>query len=380
MSPTHSAGARSAPLIGILGGYGAVGASAARALAAEGRFRLRIGGRDLGAARALAAELPVPAQAVRVDAEDDASLAGFSRGCRTVLNCSGPAYLLLGRARTAALAAGADYVDVMDDGGTAGPVPGRTVVLSAGLAPGLSGLLPGLLARGLRPGGRFSGCHASLGVFTVTGAVDYLLSMERGYGTPAAVWRGRVVPGALRTEEDHRLPGVPRPLVACPFLTGEVVSRARALRLAEARWYNAFDGTAVLDVLNRSRAGRLSGRELRARAGQLVRASALDAAGRTPYHLLRGCLEGQGPDGTPVRRTVVIRGPEGSELTGLVGAFAAAAVCDGRLPHGVHRAAEVLPPEDVLRRLRGGRAGVTVAETEEAGAPDPAPALEEGVL
>lgn len=34
------------PLIGILGGYGAVGAAAARVLAAEGGFRLRIGGRD----------------------------------------------------------------------------------------------------------------------------------------------------------------------------------------------------------------------------------------------------------------------------------------------------------------------------------------------
>ncbi|AIR96955.1 saccharopine dehydrogenase NADP-binding domain-containing protein [Streptomyces glaucescens] len=380
MSRAQPADTRSAPVIGVLGGYGAVGTSAVRALAAEGRFRLRIGGRDLGAARALAAALPVPAQAVRVDVEDGASLAGFARGCRTVLNCSGPAYLLLGRARTAALAAGADYVDVMDDGGTPAPVPGRTVVLSAGLAPGLSGLLPAILARGPVPGGRFSGCYAGLGVFTVTGAVDYLLSAERGYGTPGAVWRGRVVPGALRVEEEHRLPGVPRPLVAHPFLTGEVVSRARALGLAEARWYNAFDGTAVLDVLNRSRGGRLAGPELRARAGELVRASALDAAGRAPYHLLWGCLEGRGPDGTPVRRTVVIRGADGSELTGLVGAFAAAAVCDGRLPHGVHRAADVLPADEVLRRLRDGRAGVTVAETEEAVARGPAPAMEEGVL
>lgn len=35
-----------APMIGILGGYGNVGAAAARILAAEGGYRLRIGGRS----------------------------------------------------------------------------------------------------------------------------------------------------------------------------------------------------------------------------------------------------------------------------------------------------------------------------------------------
>ncbi|MGW1373621.1 saccharopine dehydrogenase NADP-binding domain-containing protein [Streptomyces sp. NPDC002446] len=373
-----------APLIGIIGGYGAVGAAAARRLAAEGRFRLRVGGRNPDAARACAAGLGAAAHAVAVDAEDDGSLAAFSRGCRTVLNCSGPAYLLLDRARRAALAEGADYVDVMDDGSAPGPVEGRTVVLSAGLAPGLSGLLPGLLAQGTS-GGRFTGCYAGLGVFTRTGAIDYLLSMERDYGTPLAEWRGRVVPRALRVEEDFRLPGVVRPLVAYPYLTAETAGRARALRLDAARWYNAFDGHALLDVLNRSRAAGPAGRHLEARAAELVAASALDVAGRTPYHLVWGALEARDHEGTPVRRTAVVRAVDGSELTGLVGAFAAAAVCDGRLPHGVHQASAVLDPRAVVQWLSGSAAGVTVTETEVVtgagtGSPAAAEAVEEGVL
>uniref|UniRef100_UPI0004CC23E1 saccharopine dehydrogenase NADP-binding domain-containing protein n=1 Tax=Streptomyces exfoliatus TaxID=1905 RepID=UPI0004CC23E1 len=95
---------RRAPLIGIIGGYGAVGRSAARSLAAQGRFRLRLGGREGGAARPCAPRLAAPAEAMAVDAGDARSLGRFSQGCRTVLNCAGPAYLLADRARRAALA------------------------------------------------------------------------------------------------------------------------------------------------------------------------------------------------------------------------------------------------------------------------------------
>lgn len=370
-----------APLIGIIGGYGAVGASAARCLAAEGRFRLRVGGRDPGAARASATALGKSAHAMAVDAGDFDSLVRFSRGCHTVLNCAGPAYLLLDGARRAAFAAEADYADVMDDGTAPDPVDGRTAVLSAGLAPGLSGLLPALLSEGLAEVIRFRGCYAGLGAFTRTGAADYLLSLERGYGTSMAAWRGRVVTGALQVEESYRVPGLPRPLTAYPFLTEELVSRARALGIGEAHWYNAFDGSALVDAVNRLRSGPPGRRDPLERADELVRASALDAAGRTPYHVLHGILEGVDRAGTPVTRTALIRGEDGSELTGAVGAFAAAAVCDGLVPRGVHRAAEVLPARAAADWLRRCVPGATVTVTGETSAPaTEAEAIEEGEL
>lgn len=368
-----------APLIGILGAYGAVGQVAARRLAAEGRFRLRLGGRDPQPARRLAADLGPRAGAQAVDAHDSSSLTAFATGCRVVLNCAGPAYLLLDRVRRAAFAAGADYVDVMDDGADTAPAGPRTAVLSAGLVPGLSGLLPGLLADGMHRPLRFSGGYVGLGALTHTGAVDYLLSLDRGFGVPMALWRGRVVPRALRTEDDARVPGLPLPVTAVPFLTTEVVERARTLGLQEARWYNAFDGRFLHDALNRMYLDH--GRDLDARAAELVRAGALDAAGRTPYHALWGSLDGVGQDGEAVRRTVLLRGADGSALTGEVGAFAVAEVCDRRVPVGVHRAAQVLSPRRVVDRLRvvpgvvvveqGGDAvpGANLAyETEEEGA------------
>jgi hypothetical protein len=370
-----------APLIGILGAYGAVGTVAARRLAAEGRFRLRLGGRDPEPACRLVAELGPAARAQTVDARDEHSLAAFVAGCRAVLNCTGPAYLLLDRVRRAAFAAGADYVDVMDDGTAPAPAGARIAVLSAGLVPGLSGLLPGLLAESMARPLRFTGAYAGLGALTHTGAVDYLLSLDRGYGVPMGLWRGRVVPGVLRTDENFRIPGLPRPLTAVPFLTTEVAEQARALELEEARWYNAFDGGFLYDALNRARLG--SGQDLDSRAAELLRAGALDAAGRTPYHVLWGSLDGVGHGGAAVRRTVLIRGVDGSELTGEVGAFAVAEVCDGRVPAGVHRAAGVLSPIRVVDRLRTVVPGAVVAEAGRDSVPGPALAHEaevEGVL
>ncbi|SPE99884.1 saccharopine dehydrogenase NADP-binding domain-containing protein [Streptomyces sp. MA5143a] len=353
-----------APLIGILGGYGAVGAAAARALAAEGEFRLRIGGRNSEAAARCAAALGGPAEVREVDARSDASLERFAQGCDVLLHCAGPAYELAGRPRRAAAAAGADYVDVMDGCGP-GPAPAgeRTAILSAGLAPGLSGLLPRLLADEWHPQGaaRFTGYYVSLGAFTRTGAIDYLLSLDRGYGTPRAQWRdGRVVHGALRGVEERVVAGVPHPVTAYPYLTQELVGQARALGLAEARWYNAFDGSHLLAALNRYRVGDDRAGDLEAQADGVVRASTLDALGRSPYHVLCGVLEFSGPDGAPVRRWAVIRGEDGSAMTGVVGAVAAREVARGRVPRGVHRAAQLLSARGVLDALRRHLPGTVV--------------------
>jgi hypothetical protein len=338
-------------LIGIVGGYGAVGSVAARCLAADG-FRLRIGGRSAARSAAFAAEF-ADAKAVAVDATDAQSIARFSADCDVVLNCAGPAYELGALPRQAVIEAGAHYVDVMD--GFAGPFtpPGdRVVVLSAGLLPGLSGLLPQMLTAGLGEA-CFTGYYGSLGDFTHTGAMDYLLSMDRDYGTALAKWRdGRVVPGALNVEHDCSIVGIPRSVTAYPYLTNELVHQAQRLGLKEASWYNTFDGEHALRVLNRYRAS--GNREApEDAAASLLQASALDLFGRTPYHVLFGTAEGCTDGGVPVRRTVLIRAEDGNALTGIVGAVATREVARGRIAPGVcHEAAHVLAADLVLDAIR----------------------------
>lgn len=367
---------RATPLIGVLGGYGAVGSVAARCLAAEG-FRLRIGGRSEARGAALAAEL-TGTEAMPVDATDAASIARFSAGCDTVLNCAGPAYELGALPRQAVLAAGAHYVDVMDGAAAAFTPPAdRVAVLSAGLLPGLSGLLPRLLTAGLSEVS-FAGYYVTLGKFTHTGAMDYLLSMDRGYGTALAEWRdGSVVSGALDVEPDCEIVGIPRRVTAYPYLTTELVRQARHLGLTAARWYNAFDGEHGLRVLNRSRA---SGNQTAAAAvaTELVQASALDVLGRAPYHVLFGTVDGLSEDRIPLRRTALIRAEDGNALTGIVGAVTTREVARGRIAPGCHEAAEVVAVDLVLDAIRQHLADAVVSISETPSAAQVA--VEEGVL
>ncbi|MEI9994252.1 MAG: saccharopine dehydrogenase NADP-binding domain-containing protein [Rhizomicrobium sp.] len=98
--------------VAVIGGYGAVGAIAARVLAEDAGVRVRIGGRDPAKTAVFASELGGCAEAAAVDVTDGDSLHRFAREC-DVLLYSGPSDIEA-RMRTAhaAVAAGAHYVDV----------------------------------------------------------------------------------------------------------------------------------------------------------------------------------------------------------------------------------------------------------------------------
>jgi hypothetical protein len=328
--------------VGVLGAGGAVGTVAVTCLLAGGDVRLRAGCRRPGPA-------PAGVRSVAVDATDPAAVRRFATGCGLVLDCTAPAYTLMDRVRAAVLDADADYVSVMDDGRTLSPPAGRTVVLAAGVSPGLSGMLPRLLAEGLTGPLSFTGAYAGLGGLTAGAAADYLLSLDAGYGVALAGWHGREVPRALRVDEDFRVPTIDRALTGYPYLTAELRRQALTLPLARASWFNAFDGPHLLAVTTRRRGAGPPGAEAIA---ELVRASRLDAAGRRPYQVLHGELDGYTDDGRPVRRSAVIRGTDGSALTGVIAAEAVLAVLGGEARPGVRYASDVVDSRRVLTALQ----------------------------
>jgi hypothetical protein len=183
---------------------------------------------------------------VRVDLNDPDRLAAFCDGCRIVVNCAGPTYQVLDTVARAAFATGADYVDVggelaAKDALTGHDVPeDRRAVFSAGVMPGLSGLLPRLLAKG-RPLRRLDVYVGGAAVFTPLSAVDALLTRGPRFGTPMAAWRaGRVAPNTLAPLHDVRLPGFPVPVHAWPYLTTEAQTLAMGTGADEVRSYNVF--------------------------------------------------------------------------------------------------------------------------------------------
>jgi saccharopine dehydrogenase-like NADP-dependent oxidoreductase len=132
-----------------------------------------------------------------VDVGDPVSLSSFCAGCRLIINCAGPSFEILDQVARAALIAKADYVDpggedvvcerlAKHDWVTAG----RIAILSAGMMPGLSGLLPKWLAQ--QRFGRRRALTAYVCLkdhFTPAAAREYVLSLRNGYGESLAAWR-----------------------------------------------------------------------------------------------------------------------------------------------------------------------------------------------
>ena len=155
-------------VVGVLGAAGAVGTATARALGAAG-VRVRPGVR--------------PA----VDAGDPASLARFCAGCRVVVNATGAGERE--RVASAALAAGAHYVDPTGDAALVDRAKGATwtALLAAGATPGLSGLLPRWLAsQGFDRASVLTAYAAAFDGFTPGAAAEFLLSLDGGDGEAGA--------------------------------------------------------------------------------------------------------------------------------------------------------------------------------------------------
>ncbi|MGP0051433.1 MAG: saccharopine dehydrogenase NADP-binding domain-containing protein [Solirubrobacteraceae bacterium] len=367
--------------IGVLGASGGVGAAAVAQLDAWGAGPLRLGGRDSRRLQRLVDDLALAgAEAVGVDLYAGDELARFCAGCRIVVNCAGPSHAVGDRVATAALAAGADYVDPGGDEPLhhrcAGGAGDRVAVVSAGSVPGLSALLVRALAADAEDsgaGGRLLAFAGGRGRFTFAAAADYLMLSATSAGTPLAVWRdGAVRPAAASTLLGIQLPYFPGRVDAHPYVSHELARVAGAAGLAEAVWYAVFDGAHVARAVQ-TRTARAGGEQLDGAARALSRAAELDLFGREPYQLFVVGLDG---------RTLVLRGRDPIAVTGAVTALATLAVDAGELPPGAHFAGEALSPEPALRRLQTAaavdalqRPSVTLA-----GAAAGAELVEEGVL
>lgn len=352
-------------LVGVVGGYGGVGAVAAARLSAWGVAPLRVGGRDTRRTAEAAARLG--AHACPVDVSNPESLAAFVRGCRVVINCAGPAVVVGDLVARAARDAGARYVDAAGDEEfhrrlEALDWPG-TAVISAGMMPGLTGLLPLLLIDGVERPLRLTGWVGGRDRFTVTAALDYLAAFDR-FGETFAAWRGgRRVSRAAVADPAARVPFFPGPVAATPYLSTETEALARGLGVADATWFSVFDGEHLWQALTRQPGGAT----VEERAARLSRAAELDLFGHDPYQLIVAELAGPS-----AARTLVVRGAGANELTGATAAMAAMAVLSGDVPAGVHHAADVLDP----RWAAGLLAGVEVFD----GPAWEAAVVEEGVL
>ncbi|MCW5260615.1 NAD-dependent epimerase/dehydratase family protein [Verminephrobacter eiseniae] len=360
--------------IGIVGASGMVGRAVAQHLRLAGMRGLRLGARR---SEGLQREARAGEDIVAFDLADSAQLQRFCEGCAIVVNAAGPSRQVLDRVARASLAAGADYVDAAGDelvhellAGT--PCGDRRLLLSAGMMPGLTALLPRFLAAGLDGPLRLTAFAGGLDRFTRTAAGDYVDSLRNGYGTPLAAWRGRIATRALEARPDADIEFFPGRVTALPYLSQENTRIARTLGLAAGDWYNVFAGQHLRDAFARVQ-NLLHASGEAAAIEALCTSAALDLAGRAPYQLLVCRVES-----ASASRSLMLRASDSYALTGAMAAFAALALCEGEVPPGVHFAGEVMAPDRTVTRLRSSSA-VTAIDLVDGGAVDE-PAFEQGAL
>jgi len=348
--------------IGVVGGYGSVGAETVAQLRAWGLGPVLVAGRD-------------PARSdVVVDLADPATVRGFCCSLKVdgsvglVVNCTASPPAERAAMAIAAAAEGVPYVDPGGDESVhdllSGQTPAVPVVLSAGMLPGLTALLPRQLVR--RGGGRLVGYAGGRDRFSPGAAADYLAVVNESAGRTFAVWRdGCRVDRAGVPAIDGEVPYFPEAASGVPYLSREMERLAGHLGLAELTFYTVFPGARLRQTLAAAGSGTVD-------AGAVVTASELDLFGRSRYQRLVFQLPAE-----PTVPTVVLSGKGSSELTGAMAAVTALAVLEGAVAPGVHFAADVLDPVWTAEKLRGVDA-VTELRTFEAG-PDSRD-VEEGAL
>ncbi|PYA60612.1 saccharopine dehydrogenase [Serratia marcescens] len=284
-------------MIGILGGFGAVGSEVARILHQWGETSLRVGGRH-----------PQPvawAQSCYVDVSDEESLMAFATDCRLIVNCAAPSARLSQQVANRLHAAGIPLVDAggIDCPAALKPPVGRhpgSALFAAGALPGLSGILPVWLARTLD---RVDALHCWFGVFdrfTPGGAEDYLKGVLR---TPASQ---HTLP---RRQSNVILPFFPRPVLLQPYEDEESHRVTEQLALRYSRWYLALDGEHLVRALETA---RVLPREAAIQA--VVEGATLDVAGRHAWVNFLIQVDGV-RQGTSTTLTLLLRAPGIAHLT-----------------------------------------------------------------
>jgi hypothetical protein len=345
------------PLIGIVGGSGAIGRLVAQRLSA-GAYEVRIGNRHPGRHTEPDALLGRSAEYLYADANDEPSLHHFCTDCLAVVNCVGPSWNVSERIAQAALDAGAHYIDLSGDATLMLRLVGldlesrrRTAVLSAGLMPGLSGLLPRYLATEFDAPQRLTAYVAILDRFSHGAAADYLAGLDQS--EPCAAWRaGARARQALRRLNDVDLPFFTARVAAYPYLNDEAERTARHLALDESDWYAVFEGRHVPAMLTRFATAKPCDEFALGRGvAELMDAAALDVAGRAPYQRLLFELAGAAA-GRQSKKSLVLWGTSTPRITAAVAALATEAAVHGDIAFGAHFADDVLDPTAVVLALR----------------------------
>lgn len=116
-----------------------------------------------------------------LDVNDDKELSDFCKGCDIILNCSGPAYILMEKVALAAATAGAVYVDVSDalvfNDEVRSKLEGKgKFYLASGFYPGITGVMLNKIIQSFDSINTLSGYSGGAELYSLIGCLDIIMS------------------------------------------------------------------------------------------------------------------------------------------------------------------------------------------------------------
>lgn len=341
--------------IGIIGHNGAVGQAAVRYL--KDKYPLRCGSRSV---HKESSQLDKFIEYMQVDIYDQIGLETFCTGCTIVLNCAGPSYSIIDRVAQAAKKVGAHYVDAfgadllekkfMQQELT------NIMILSAGSYPGLSGILPRLLAQeGFEQIDKVIAYAGGEETYSKGAAADIMLSSIHGFGTANAFYKDEKISRDIAQTEkiNVTINGEEKAVYAQRYITNETIRLAKKLYIAEAHWHNIYPNKAVFSLLQQAciqLAMRNTPEHLHQIVDDLMEKLTVFPVRQTWYTLV---IEMVGKyRGRLIRRQAQLLCQNSFTISGIICALSVEAIIEGIIQeNGVYWACDILNPSNVMRVL-----------------------------
>lgn len=321
------------PTILIAGGYGAVGSKIAAHLSHNAQNRIVIAGRSLDKARATASTLA--AEARRIDLSTQDSWSAALEGIDLVIVCIDQTDT---RFIEAVAERGIAYLDVTANDTLFAQVEQLTVsspvLLSVGLAPGLSNLLAVVAANQLD-----SVTHIEIGL---------LMGVFDEHGSAAIDWATEKMFDPAAPRDDAKIDFGPafgtRTAYFMDFSDQHALERTLPGVKATSRvTYDIAILAGTLFWFGRTFAGNKAMEKLIARTSHLPNFGAGKCA-------LTVTATGHS-NGQPAKRTAQFFGQKEGLVTAVIAALMAEDLLAGTVPPGVHHSHQVIKPEPLMAEL-----------------------------
>lgn len=244
--------------IGMLGATGAVGREAIQTILTSTDHRVVLGGRDPAKLRELFKEMAARVECLEVDVHNRTKLDSLCRRCDIIINCAGPSKQIGDTIAAACLEHGVHYVDVSGDEHLYRQLlmrqqeivdKGLLFVISAGVYPGLSELLPAYVAKTeFDEIDSLELFFAGQGDFSLNAAYDIVCSIEEDTGLGMTYCR-QGEPQKINGHF-HRQFVLPYPAGkrdTYPVLNHEFARMAKSSGIKSAYFYNSYHNNSVLN-------------------------------------------------------------------------------------------------------------------------------------